>query len=187
MDQSRARSRSRSARGGRTPRRQSVPPDVRISRASINPFLNFLADYRKSNTQGLSMKDLAQKGAKLWREMSQKEKEPYIRISKEAQIYRKASKGRRKGRKSRRRRRGSKRRSHSSSTEDERSRYRHKEPSKSAREEGDRNCEDTEVKPYSSKQKHDEPVEEVKQPDDVSIDNLIHPRISYDSIRRDYI
>ncbi|CAH1994590.1 unnamed protein product [Acanthoscelides obtectus] len=108
MDQSRARSRSRSARGGRTPRRQSVPPDVRISRASINPFLNFLADYRKSNTQGLSMKDLAQKGAKLWREMSQKEKEPYIRISKEAQIYRKASKGRRKGRKSRRRRRGSK-------------------------------------------------------------------------------
>nr|CAI5867336.1 unnamed protein product [Callosobruchus analis] len=187
MDSGRGRSRSR--RRSKTPvRRSSVPPDVRISRASVNPFFNFLADYRKSNTQGLSNKELTLKGAKLWREMTEKERLPYIRISKEVQKYRSLSRKRRRSRRSRKRRKGGRSRRRSMSSDEERSRSKHRKikPSKSDRkDEGQERHED--LKPSSANQKQEDAIEEVRRADDVSIDNLIHRRISYDSIRRDYI
>nr|CAH7730771.1 unnamed protein product [Callosobruchus chinensis] len=190
MDHSRGRSRSRSTRRSKTPsRRSSVPPDVRISRAYVNPFFNFLADCRKSNTQGLNMRELTLKGAKLWREMSEKEKLPYIKISEEVKNYRSASRKRRRSKRSRRRRRGGRSRRRSMSSDEERSRSRHRQRklSKSKREEDETNAPNEDVTPASDNQKHEEVIEEVKRPDDVSLENFLHPRISYDSIRRDYI
>nr|CAH7730770.1 unnamed protein product [Callosobruchus chinensis] len=152
MDHSRGRSRSRSIRGSRTPsRRSSLPPNARIATASVNPFFNLLADCRKSNKQGLSMRELTRKGAKLWREMSERERFPYIKVSKEVKKYRSVSRKRRRSRKSRRGRRGGRSRRQSMSSDGERSRSKHR---KQERKKDEDNARNEDMKPSSANQKH---------------------------------
>ncbi|KAJ8954266.1 hypothetical protein NQ314_007141 [Rhamnusium bicolor] len=86
-------------------------------KVSRNPFINFLKDYRKSNKHALNVVELTKRGAQLWRGMNDKEKSPYISLSKQAPVKYKQSRSRRRRRKrSRRRRKGRRRRRRSRSS-----------------------------------------------------------------------
>lgn len=50
-----------------------------------NPFLNFLRDFRKSDNRSIvRYAEMVKKGSQLWRTMSDREKSPYIHISRQA-------------------------------------------------------------------------------------------------------
>lgn len=91
---------------------------VAPSKALRNPFLNFMRDFRKSNKQKLNLTEMTKRGAQIWRSMSQREKSPYLQLSRQApkksirrkkKSKRKKSRSRkskkRRGKSSRRRRR----------------------------------------------------------------------------------
>lgn len=56
---------------------------LRCGRITRNPFLNFLRDIRK-NAKGLSITEVASKGAEIWRKMDDRQKQPYLQLAKEA-------------------------------------------------------------------------------------------------------
>lgn len=81
------------------------------SKNSKNPFLNFLAEFRKATTNmKLSGSQMSTIGSAVWKGMSNKQKERFQIVEARRRRSRK-SRGVRKGGRSRRRRRGSRRRS----------------------------------------------------------------------------
>lgn len=72
---------------------------LRSGRITRNPFLNFLRDMRR-NARGLSVTEVASKGAELWRKMDEQQKQPYHQLARQA---RKMAGRTRKSRRSRRR------------------------------------------------------------------------------------
>lgn len=73
---------------------------LRSGRITRNPFLNFLRDMRRT-ARGLSITEVASKGAELWRKMDEQQKQPYHQLARQARKM--SGGGRRKSRKSRRR------------------------------------------------------------------------------------
>ncbi|CAH1154214.1 unnamed protein product [Phaedon cochleariae] len=96
----------------------------RTGRVTCNPFLNFMRDMRK-NSRGMTITQMAVKGADIWKKMDFDAKQPYCLLAKQARSAIKKS-SRRKGRKKRRRgsrfRTRSRARSHSRSRKRSRSR-----------------------------------------------------------------
>lgn len=83
---------------------------LRSGRITKNPFLNFLRDMRR-NARGLSVTEVASKGAELWRKMDEQQKQPYHQLAKQAR--RMAGRSKKSRRRSRRRSPSRRKRSHS--------------------------------------------------------------------------
>lgn len=49
-----------------------------------NPFLNFLRDFRKSHKNKLDVVEITKRAAQLWRIMNERERSPYINMSRQA-------------------------------------------------------------------------------------------------------
>ncbi|EFA02172.1 hypothetical protein TcasGA2_TC007828 [Tribolium castaneum] len=71
---------------------------VRVFR---NPFLNFISDFRKSNTS-LKSREVISRAAEQWRKMNPDEKSPYCELARSAPKSRKRKAGRRRRRRRRR-------------------------------------------------------------------------------------
>ncbi|KAJ3658867.1 hypothetical protein Zmor_010584 [Zophobas morio] len=80
---------SKDFRGRPTPKK---PPKKKAARVknilSRNPFLNFLRDFRNWNPR-LASSQLMQKGAELWRSMSDRHKLLYCQLAKHAPVKKK--------------------------------------------------------------------------------------------------
>lgn len=72
---------------------------LRSGRITRNPFLNFLRDMRK-NARGLSITQVASKGAELWRKMDEQQKQPYHQLARQARKMAGGKKSRRSKRRS---------------------------------------------------------------------------------------
>lgn len=135
----------------RSSQSKTSPKKISSGKLTRNPFLNFLRDFRKSNRHKYDVCELTKRGARLWRGMTDKEKSPYVNLSKRAPKYKRTKKRRRRRRtekKKKKRRRRSRSRSSSVPTGEstdgrspERDRKRRGEKRKEKREErrrGDR-------------------------------------------------
>lgn len=58
--------------------------DIVAGKVFRNPFLNFLKDFRKSHRNKLDAVEITKRAAQLWRIMNEREKSPYINMSKQA-------------------------------------------------------------------------------------------------------
>ncbi|CAH1110931.1 unnamed protein product [Psylliodes chrysocephalus] len=70
------------------------PPKYKPGRVTRNPFLNFLRDVRR-NAYGLTLYEIATKGADMWRKMDAKDKQPYCEQAKMAPYRRRRMRKRR--------------------------------------------------------------------------------------------
>lgn len=62
---------------------KSATSKFKIGPITRNPFLNFLRDMRKA-AHGMSITELASRGAELWRKMNAHQKKPYCELAKQA-------------------------------------------------------------------------------------------------------
>ncbi|CAH1099413.1 unnamed protein product [Psylliodes chrysocephalus] len=58
------------------------------SKVFRNPFLTFMVDFRRNNKHKLSFLDIIKKGAEMWRNLNENEKQYYIDISKQVPFVR---------------------------------------------------------------------------------------------------
>lgn len=58
--------------------------DIAGGKVYRNPFLNFLQDFRKSHRAKLDVVEITRRAAQLWRIMNERERSPYINMSRNA-------------------------------------------------------------------------------------------------------
>lgn len=58
--------------------------DIAGGKVYRNPFLNFLRDFRKSHKHKLDVMEITKRAAQLWRIMNERERSPYINMSRQA-------------------------------------------------------------------------------------------------------
>lgn len=58
--------------------------DLGAGKVYRNPFLNFLRDFRKSHKNKLDVVEITKRAAQLWRIMNERERSPYINMSRQA-------------------------------------------------------------------------------------------------------